>query len=260
MAGSTLSRRVSEFVGVALFAAAADLDHLARQLRADRPRLVLQHRRRPLPPANFAGRVGAFLAELSFQLLGYASYLIPAVLVVARLALLLVPGARRGLHEARRAPRCSSRASARSSRLAFGTRRGRRASRSAPAATSASWLAGVLGRVPEPHRLDRSCILTLLFLAVILSTQFSFGRFFAVAFAALLARIAAGASPRVREWREERRARAGSARGASRKHTKKSRRGRPRRSRPSDARCSSGKARAARPSRADARRQNRPRR
>src|SRR5262249_22467174 len=33
-------------------------------------------------PANFAGRVGAFLAELSFQLFGYASYLIPAALVI----------------------------------------------------------------------------------------------------------------------------------------------------------------------------------
>ena len=32
-------------------------------------------------PVNFAGRVGAFLAELSFQLFGYASYLIPAILV-----------------------------------------------------------------------------------------------------------------------------------------------------------------------------------
>ena len=34
------------------------------------------------PPANFAGLVGAFLAEASLQLLGYASYLIPATLVV----------------------------------------------------------------------------------------------------------------------------------------------------------------------------------
>ncbi|MBI1876020.1 MAG: DNA translocase FtsK [Acidobacteria bacterium] len=33
-------------------------------------------------PANFIGRVGAFLAELSFQLVGYASYVIPAVLAV----------------------------------------------------------------------------------------------------------------------------------------------------------------------------------
>ncbi len=35
------------------------------------------------PPRNFAGRVGAFLAELSHQLLGYASYLMPALVGVA---------------------------------------------------------------------------------------------------------------------------------------------------------------------------------
>ena len=34
-------------------------------------------------PTNFAGRVGAFIAELSYQLLGYASYLIPLVFAVA---------------------------------------------------------------------------------------------------------------------------------------------------------------------------------
>src|SRR5688572_21717484 len=33
-------------------------------------------------PANFAGRIGAFLAELSFQVFGYASYLTPAVLII----------------------------------------------------------------------------------------------------------------------------------------------------------------------------------
>src|SRR5262245_65702106 len=33
-------------------------------------------------PANFAGRVGAFVAELSFQLFGYASYVVPALLVI----------------------------------------------------------------------------------------------------------------------------------------------------------------------------------
>ena len=43
--------------------------------------MVLQ-RRFARAPANFAGRVGAFLAELSFQLVGYAAYLIPAFLVV----------------------------------------------------------------------------------------------------------------------------------------------------------------------------------
>ena len=34
------------------------------------------------PPANFAGQVGAFIAELSYQVLGYSAYLVPIVLVV----------------------------------------------------------------------------------------------------------------------------------------------------------------------------------
>jgi len=34
------------------------------------------------PPENFVGRVGAFLAELSYQALGYASYLLPALIGV----------------------------------------------------------------------------------------------------------------------------------------------------------------------------------
>ena len=35
------------------------------------------------PPLNFGGRVGAFLAELSYQMLGYSAYLAPVVLVVS---------------------------------------------------------------------------------------------------------------------------------------------------------------------------------
>jgi DNA segregation ATPase FtsK/SpoIIIE-like protein len=34
------------------------------------------------PPANFIGRVGAFIAELSFQLFGYGAYFLPAALGV----------------------------------------------------------------------------------------------------------------------------------------------------------------------------------
>src|SRR5262245_21096391 len=34
-------------------------------------------------PANFVGRVGAFIAELSFQLFGYAAYLVPGVIGLA---------------------------------------------------------------------------------------------------------------------------------------------------------------------------------
>ena len=79
---STLSRRISEFVGVALFALA--LIWLISLVTHDPTDPVwffttgASH-----PPANFVGRVGAFLSELSFQLLGYAAYVIPAVIGVA---------------------------------------------------------------------------------------------------------------------------------------------------------------------------------
>ncbi len=81
MAGSTLSRRVSEFFGVALFAAALIwLIALATYEPTDP--VWFFSAGSGAQPVNFAGRVGAFLAELSFQLLGYASYLIPAAMVV----------------------------------------------------------------------------------------------------------------------------------------------------------------------------------
>ncbi|MGH8310983.1 MAG: DNA translocase FtsK 4TM domain-containing protein, partial [Steroidobacteraceae bacterium] len=34
-------------------------------------------------PANFIGHVGAFLAELSFQVVGFASYLLPGLVAMA---------------------------------------------------------------------------------------------------------------------------------------------------------------------------------
>ena len=81
MAGSTLSRRVSEFFGVALFGAALIwLIALATYEPTDP--VWFFSAGSGAQPVNFAGRVGAFLAELSFQLLGYASYLIPAAMVV----------------------------------------------------------------------------------------------------------------------------------------------------------------------------------
>ena len=81
MSGSKVSRRVSEFVGVALFAAALIwLISLASYDPGDTVWFFSTGSH--AAPANFAGRVGAFLAELSFQLFGYASYLIPAILVI----------------------------------------------------------------------------------------------------------------------------------------------------------------------------------
>ena len=81
MKGSTISRRVSEFVGVALFAAALFwLVSLASYEPSD-PAWFFSAGLHAAP-VNFAGRVGAFMAELSFQLTGYAAYIIPLVLVV----------------------------------------------------------------------------------------------------------------------------------------------------------------------------------
>src|SRR5688572_15635137 len=77
-----LSRRISEFLGVALFALA--LIWLIA--------LVTYDVRDPVwyfttattgPPANFVGPVGAFIAEVSFQLLGYVAYLLPLLIGAA---------------------------------------------------------------------------------------------------------------------------------------------------------------------------------
>ncbi len=81
MSGSTVSRRVREFVGVALFAAALIwLISLASYEPSDPVWFFSTGAH--AAPVNFAGRVGAFLAELSFQLSGYASYIVPALLVI----------------------------------------------------------------------------------------------------------------------------------------------------------------------------------
>ena len=81
MAGSTVSRRASEFVGVALFAAALIWIISLASYEPSDPVWFFSTGAHGAP-ANFAGRVGAFLAELSFQLFGYASYLVPAAMVI----------------------------------------------------------------------------------------------------------------------------------------------------------------------------------
>src|SRR5262245_66562591 len=81
MSRSTVSRRFSEFVGVALFAAALIWIISLVSYEPTDPAWFFSTGLHSAP-ANFAGRVGAFLAQLSFQLVGYAAYLIPALLVV----------------------------------------------------------------------------------------------------------------------------------------------------------------------------------
>jgi len=177
VAGSTLSRRVSEFFGVALFAAALIwLISLATYVPNDP--VWFFSAGSGAAPVNFAGRVGAFLAELSFQLLGYASYLIPAAMVVigwhyfwcraldAQYTKLIGAGLLFG---------CLSSLLS----LAFGSvdvagkpfRAGGYLGE-----WLASWMAEYLNRTGSII-----VILTLLFLAVVLSTQFSLGRMFSSA-------------------------------------------------------------------------------
>src|SRR5688572_794192 len=82
MAESTLSRRISEFLGVALFALALIwLISLVTYEPSDPVWFFTTDAARP--PANFVGRVGAFMSELSFQLFGYAAFLVPVVIAVA---------------------------------------------------------------------------------------------------------------------------------------------------------------------------------
>jgi S-DNA-T family DNA segregation ATPase FtsK/SpoIIIE len=81
VAASSISRRISEFVGVALFAMALIwLISLVTYEPSDPVWFFttgVSH-----PPANFVGRVGAFLAELSFQLFGYGAYFLPGAVGV----------------------------------------------------------------------------------------------------------------------------------------------------------------------------------
>ena len=83
MAGSAsnVSRRVREFVGVALFAASLIWIVALASYEPTDPVWLFSTGSHAVP-LNFAGRVGAFLAEVSFQLFGYASYLIPIVMVI----------------------------------------------------------------------------------------------------------------------------------------------------------------------------------
>jgi S-DNA-T family DNA segregation ATPase FtsK/SpoIIIE len=200
VAGSTISRRVREFVGVALFGAALIwLIALATYEPTDPVWFFSAGSGEQ--PVNFAGRVGAFLAELSFQLLGYASFLIPAAMVVvgwhqfwcrtldAQYTKLVGVGLLFG---------CISSLMS----LAFG---------SVDVAGKPFRAGGYLGEwlaSSMAEYLNRTgsiiVILTLLFLAIVLSTQLSLGRMFSSA-----SQVSRSRSSRLfgalRNWLDERR-------------------------------------------------------
>ncbi|HVC20864.1 MAG TPA: DNA translocase FtsK [Vicinamibacterales bacterium] len=200
MVRSNVSRRTSEFLGIVLFAIALIwLIALASYNPSD-PVWFFSVGSRAVP-ANFAGRVGAFLAEFSFQLFGYASYLIPAIVAFIGWHLFwctrIDAVGTKALGGALLFGCVSSLLS-----LGFG---------SVPLTGRTFRAGGYLGQWLSAElsaSLNRTgsiiVILTLLFLAVILSTQFSLGRMFASVAGAVRGGVdqAAGA---MREFREERR-------------------------------------------------------
>jgi S-DNA-T family DNA segregation ATPase FtsK/SpoIIIE len=212
---SAVSQRLSEIVGVALFAAALIWIVALATYEPSDPAWFFSTGLHG-SPANFAGRVGAFLAELSFQLFGYGSYLIPAVLIVI------------GWNSfwCRSVDAAGTKAAG--AMMLFGC--------------VSSFLSLVLGTVDvagKPFRaggyagelfarelsdyLARTgsmiVILALTFLAIIMSTQFSFGRFFGALFEALKA-FTIRSVDAFHAWREERR-REQQRREVIAKHTKK---------------------------------------
>jgi S-DNA-T family DNA segregation ATPase FtsK/SpoIIIE len=200
LAGSALSRRFSEFVGVALFALSL-LWLVALASYSPSDPVWFFNTGADVHPSNFAGRIGAFLGELAFQLFGYAAYLIPLVLTVIGWHYFwcrALDAATTKFVGAILLFGCVSSFLA----LSFGSLQvaGKefRAGGYIGAAL-ASVLADYLNRTGSII-----LILTLLFLAVILSTQFSFGRLFA-AFGDILRDQWAAGIGALRTWREDRR-------------------------------------------------------
>jgi S-DNA-T family DNA segregation ATPase FtsK/SpoIIIE len=178
--GSTVSRRASEFVGVALFAAALLWTVALASYQPGDPVWFFSTGLGD-DPENFAGRVGAFLAEVSFQLFGYGAYVVPAFLVVI------------GWHYfwCRAVDAAGTKTTGASLLMAsvsafLGLVVGTVDLSGRPFRAGGyvgEWLAGSMSEF-----LNRTgsviVLLTAMFLAVIISTQFSFGRLFSALLAA----------------------------------------------------------------------------
>jgi S-DNA-T family DNA segregation ATPase FtsK/SpoIIIE len=215
VSGSKASRRVSEFVGVALFAAALIwIISLASYEPSDPAWFFTTGLH--ADPANFAGRVGAFLAELSFQLFGYASYLVPALLVVVGWNYFWCRQLDAAATKAAGAVLLFACISAFLG-LVFGT-----LEVSGKSFRAGGYAGEFLARELSAY-LNRTgsviMILTLVFLAIIMSTQFSFGRFFGAIIETVRGAAGRGVDS-IHEWREERR-REQQRRDVIAKHTRK---------------------------------------
>jgi DNA segregation ATPase FtsK/SpoIIIE, S-DNA-T family len=212
---STVSRRVSEFVGVALFAAALIWIVSLASYEPSDPVWFFSTGSHA-DPANFAGRVGAFLAELSFQLFGYASYLMPATFVIIGWNYFWCRSLDAAGTKVAGAGMLFASSSAFLS-LVFET-----LEVSGKPFRAGGYVGSFLAQEMSAYFARTGSlivILTMIFLSIIASTQFSFGRFFA----AMVAGVKSGAGrsiDRFHEWREERR-REKQRREVIAKHTKK---------------------------------------
>ena len=79
MADTALSRRLSEITGVAIFAASL-IWLIALVSFTETDPVIFFNDITTTAVSNFAGRFGAFIALVSFQLVGYSAYLIPIML------------------------------------------------------------------------------------------------------------------------------------------------------------------------------------
>jgi S-DNA-T family DNA segregation ATPase FtsK/SpoIIIE len=214
-ASSAVSRRLSEFLGVALFAAALIWLIALVTYEPTDPAWFFNTGTR-MPPANLIGRVGAFLAELSYQLVGYSAFLMPGVLGVLGWHYFWcrkLDAAYTKLVGALLLFACLSSFLS----IAFGAAQPR-ARTFLPGGYFGQRLSALVADYFNPTG-SLIVILTCMFLAVILSTQFSFGRFFS----GMGERTAGGWNAfagRVQKWRDDRR-REKQRREVIAKHTKR---------------------------------------
>lgn len=214
-AETVFTRRVNEFVGVLLFAAAV-IWLIALTTYDTNDAVWLLNTGKDLPPNNFVGRVGAFISEVSFQLLGRSAFLLPILFLVVGwqyfwcyavdaiytkcigLSLLFAC--------------CASLLS-----IGYGT---------FSSDLEAFYGGGVIGSAVArflAEYFNRTgsliVILTTFFLAVILSTQFSFGRFFQ-RLSVFAGEHASGSKEWIKEWWTDRQ-RARMREGVLKKHLAK---------------------------------------
>jgi S-DNA-T family DNA segregation ATPase FtsK/SpoIIIE len=206
---------MSEFLGVALFALALIwLIALATFDPSDPVWYFTTEADRP--PGNFVGRIGAFLAYLSLQLFGYAAYLLPGLIAAIGWHYFWCQAPDAAYTKLTGVALLFGCASAFLS-LVFDS----------PAIAQQGFLAGGSVGAALAAVLDSGLsrigslivLLTLMMLAVILSTQFSFGRMFAAASAwsrDASDRTAGG----VRRWLDDRR-KEKARRDVVAKHTKR---------------------------------------